>query len=541
MALHCPSCGAENLETAQLCYACGEAIDGTGADELIGTIMFDSYKLVRVLGQGGMAVVYLGRNQLTEQEVAIKMLPPELAAYAEVKTRFLEEARTLAKLEHPNIVHLINFAEDAGRLCLVMQYAEGETFEELIDRVEQVPPDEAVRISIQTLEGLSHAHANSVVHRDIKPSNIIVRTDGSVKVTDFGIAKITRDHKLTQTGQTMGTVRYMAPEQVRGSNVDLRSDLYSLGITCYEALVGEPPFDGESQFEVMQMHLTTEPTPPRQAGVNVSEELEQVLLKSMAKEPDDRYQTAKAFRQALAATPEGRRSPKSTRDMEAVEAAGVSSATATPDKRSKMGILALVLGLIVVVGVGATLYSLLSTGQDPGSHKQSSSPPPGMGPKKAKPSKPARHVALAKIAKTLGRWTVTKGYNRPHKLYVLSDRALNVDHLAQAYLTTARTAYHRLLKDQAIVYPVKVRRLTVVLVSKKLLNDRSLWPEDAPTVPRTFFYDAQKGLVFTVSDEEAEAHLRFAIALHFCPLEIDNRRCMELASVFQKNTQVALF
>ena len=255
--------------------------------------------------------------------------------------RVVLAGRTLAKLEHPNIVHLINFAEDAGRLCLVMQYAEGETLEELIDRVEQVPPDEAVRITMRTLDGLSHAHANGVVHRDIKPSNIIVRKDGAVKVTDFGIAKITRDHKLTQTGQTMGTVRYMAPEQVRGKDIDLRSDIYSLGITCYEALVGEPPFDGESQFEVMQMHLSTEPMPPREAGAQVSPELEAVLLKSMSKEPDERYQSAKEFRVALAGTPEGQKVPKQTRDLEPVNGAAFAHTIATPAKRSKMGVVAL--------------------------------------------------------------------------------------------------------------------------------------------------------------------------------------------------------
>jgi len=540
MALHCPQCGAENLDTAQLCYSCGEPIEGTGPDELIGTIMFDSYKLVRVLGQGGMAVVYLGRNQLTEQEVAIKMLPPELAAYAEVKTRFLEEARTLAKLEHPNIVHLINFAEDAGRLCLVMQYAEGETFEELIDRVEQVGAEEAVRITMQTLAGLSHAHRNNVVHRDIKPSNIIVRSDGSVKVTDFGIAKITRDHKLTQTGQTMGTVRYMAPEQVRGKDIDHRSDLYSLGISCYESLVGEPPFDGESQFEVMQMHLSTEPTPPREAGASISEELEEVLVKSMAKNPDDRYQTAKEFRLALATTPEGKRLPKPTRDFDPVTGASLATTSGTTVGRSRMGLVALVLGLVVVLGVGVTLYVLLGAKKEP-RHGSPGTASMGMGTPKTRPIRPARHIALTKILKDLGRWNVEKGYERPHRLYVLSDRALNVDHFAQAYLTTARTAYQRLLKDQAIVYTVKVRRLTVVLLSKKRLNDKKLWPVDAPVVERTFFYDAQKGLVFTVSDEDAEANLRFAIAVHFCPLEIDNKRCMELATTFKKNTQVDLF
>jgi hypothetical protein len=163
-----------------------------------------------------------------------------------------------------------------------------------------------------------------------------------------------------------------------------------------------------------------------------------------------------------------------------------------------------------------------------------------MGAVRVGPALPAHHVALDHIAKALGRWTVKKGYERPHELYVLADQALNADHFAQAYLTTARTAYKRLLKDQAIVYPVQVRPLTVVLVSRKLLNDKALWPVDGPDLERTFFYDAQKGLVFTVSDVDAEANLRYAIAVHFCPLEIDNRRCMELASTFKKQS-VPLF
>ncbi len=538
--LHCTACGAENLDTAQLCFSCGEPIEGKGPDELIGSTMFDSFKLVKVLGQGGMAVVYLGRNQLTEQEVAIKMLPPELAAYAEVKTRFLEEARTLAKLEHPNIVHLINFAEDSGRLCLVMQYAEGETLDELIDRVERVAPVEAVRITMQTLDGLAHAHENDVVHRDIKPSNIIVRPDGSVKVTDFGIAKITRDNKLTQTGQTMGTVRYMAPEQVRGSDIDHRSDLYSLGITCYEALVGEPPFDGESQFEVMQMHLTAEPRPPRELGAPISEELEAVLLKAMAKSPDDRFQSAKELRQALARTPEGLRVPRDTGAQLPVSPEGLAPTVAVPTRRSKAWLVALVLGLLVLAGVGVTLALTLGDEDRPSTPKEK--PKPGSEVSvKTGPALPAHHSSLDRIQKVIGRWKVRKGYERPHELYVYSDRLFHVDQFAQAYLTTARRAYERLLKDQAIVYHVKVRPLTVVLVRKRLLNDKKLWPEDPPAVERTFFYDAEKGLVFSVSDEDAEANLRFAIAVHFCPLEIDNRRCMELANKFKASSKVTLY
>ncbi|MFH2006337.1 MAG: serine/threonine-protein kinase [bacterium] len=541
MALHCTACGAENLETAQLCYSCGEPIAGRGPEELIGTIMFDSFKLTRVLGQGGMAVVYLGVNQLTEQEVAIKMLPPELAAYAEVKSRFLEEARTLAKLEHPNIVHLINFAEDVGRLCLVMQYAEGETFEELIERLEKVPPDEAVRVAYQVLDGLAHAHSENVVHRDIKPSNIIVRADGSVKVTDFGIAKITRDNKLTQTGQTMGTVRYMAPEQVRGKDIDARTDLYSLGVSLYEAVVGEPPFDGESQFEVMQMHLSTEPRPPREAGADISPQLEAVILKSLAKGQDQRFQSAREMRQALFATPEGKAVRRRvTRESIALAstAAAIEPATAEAPK-SRVTLIAVVLGLVVLLAGAATLYFVLRRGKRPPQSPKRSRP--AAMHVKVSPALPADHSALTAIGHDVGQWPVKRRFGAPHELYVFADRSVDVDRLAQTYLTTARSEYKRLLTDKAITYEVKVRPLTIALVSHTRLNDRRLWTVDTPSFERTYFYDAQKGLLFSVSDKPfAETKLRYTLAIHFCPLQIDNARCAELARSFETNAKVDL-
>jgi serine/threonine-protein kinase len=155
-------------------------------------------------------------------------------------------------LEHPNIVGLNNFTETGGRLCLIMSFVAGKTFEQMILDGKQVDPQETVRVGIEVCKALEYAHGQNVIHRDIKPSNVLVRPDGAVKVTDFGIAKILGQTRLTSTGQTMGTVRYMSPEQVRGKALDNRSDLYSLGITLYEALAGVTPFDGENQFDIMQ-------------------------------------------------------------------------------------------------------------------------------------------------------------------------------------------------------------------------------------------------------------------------------------------------
>src|SRR6185312_6578774 len=268
----------------------GKALEGP--ERLIGSRVLD-FELKAVIGSGGMSVVYRGEHRVTGQAVAIKILPPELAVHEELKARFVEEARVLAKLEHPNIVHLNNFTEAGGRLCLVMQYVEGVTFESMIVTRGKVAPDEALKVGIEVCRALEYAHAHGVVHRDIKPSNVLVRPDGAVKVTDFGIAKMIGNSRLTSTGQTMGTVRYMSPEQVRGKAADARSDIYSLGITIYEALAGTTPFDGENHFDIMQQHLRNRPPPLARflkgSGATVPPAVEKALVVALEKNAADRY------------------------------------------------------------------------------------------------------------------------------------------------------------------------------------------------------------------------------------------------------------
>lgn len=298
--MKCPSCTADVIEVDVKCGQCGALLAPTGANRMIGHIVLGTYEIVDVLGQGGMSVVFKAMHTLTNQEVALKILPPELAAHTQVKSRFVEEAKALAALDHPNIVHLYNFGQDDGSFVLAMQYVQGQTWERLIMASGRLDWRASARIAIDVLRALEYAHGRGVVHRDMKPSNVLIRShDHAATVMDFGIAKMTTSTKLTATGQTMGTVRYMSPEQVRGQDVDFRTDIYSLGATLYESLVGDSPFLGDTQFDIMTKHLSELPKPPSALGVAVPEPVEAALLRSLAKRAEDRFDSAREMRTVL--------------------------------------------------------------------------------------------------------------------------------------------------------------------------------------------------------------------------------------------------
>lgn len=300
--MNCPSCQGEVFDVDVKCQHCGAALGATGAHRMLGAVVLGTYELVDVLGQGGMSVVFKARHTMTQQEVALKILPPELAAHSQVKSRFLEEAKALAALDHPNIVHLYNFGQENGSFVLAMQYVQGRTWERLILENERLDWKVTCRIAVDVLKALEYAHGRGVVHRDMKPSNVLVReTDGAATVMDFGIAKMTTSTKLTATGQTMGTVRYMSPEQVRGQEVDLRTDIYSLGATIFESLVGDTPFDGSTHFEIMTKHLSEAPKRPSTLGVALPREVEDALMRSLAKKAEDRFESARDMRKIFEA------------------------------------------------------------------------------------------------------------------------------------------------------------------------------------------------------------------------------------------------
>ncbi|MEO8704844.1 MAG: serine/threonine-protein kinase [Kofleriaceae bacterium] len=296
----CPTCGVEVLDIDVKCTSCGAVLGASGAHRMLGQIMLGQYELVDVLGQGGMSVVFKGKHKMTEQEVALKILPPELAAHSQVKSRFLDEAKALAALDHANIVHLYNFGQENGFFVLAMQFVAGRTWERLIVENKRLDWQTSCKVCIDVLRALEYAHGRGVVHRDMKPSNVLVRKhDGSAMVMDFGIAKMTTSTRLTATGQTMGTVRYMSPEQVRGQEVDHRTDIYSLGATLYESLVGDTPFDGSTHFEIMTKHLSEPPKRPSTLGVEVPMQVEDALMRSLAKRADDRFDSAREMRKIL--------------------------------------------------------------------------------------------------------------------------------------------------------------------------------------------------------------------------------------------------
>jgi eukaryotic-like serine/threonine-protein kinase len=256
------------------------------------------YEILAVLGIGGMGRVFKVRNVISDRVEAMKILLPDLAGRQELAERFLREIKVLASLNHPNIAALRTALTLENRLVMVMEYVEGRT---LAERLEQgaIPAGDALNYIDQVLDALKYAHEQKVIHRDIKPSNMMLTPQGIVKVMDFGIARSGTDHALTSTGTTLGSLYYMSPEQVKGEGTDARSDLYSVGVSLYEMVTGQRPFQADSDFSVMAAHLQQQPKPPVELRSDLPEGLNEIILIAMVKDPGQRFQSATAFRAAL--------------------------------------------------------------------------------------------------------------------------------------------------------------------------------------------------------------------------------------------------
>ncbi len=256
------------------------------------------YRIVARLGRGGIGTVYQAVDQTLEREVAIKVINPGLTE-SDLLKRFRAEAITLARLNHPNIATLYELGQHGDELLMVMEFVRGETFDKLSERVGPMPFERAAQLIAQVLDALGHAHHVGIVHRDIKPANLILSESGVVKVMDFGIARMVGTEHLTDDGTMMGNPAYMAPEQVMGTEVDGRADLYSVGVILFRMLTGHLPFKADTVVALVEKQVKDPPTPLRQYRAELPAWCEQILDRALAKPPEARYQTADEFRSAL--------------------------------------------------------------------------------------------------------------------------------------------------------------------------------------------------------------------------------------------------
>jgi serine/threonine protein kinase len=318
------------------------------------------YRIERPLGHGGMATVYLGRDTELERPVAIKLLAENLAGDDEFRRRFVREAKLAARLSDPNVVSVYDAGEDDGRPYIVMEHVDGETFADLLARKGRLPPDGARELASQAASGLAHAHAAGLVHRDVKPQNLILRRDGTVKIADFGIARAAETTSITVAGTVLGTAAYLAPEQAMGEEVTAAADVYSLGAVLYELLTGRPPFEFETLADLADRQRRMEVTPVRDLAPEVPPELEDVVMRCLARNPAYRPASAGELARLLSGS-----EPK-TQPLHQSTTVQAPARTWLPDRRK------LWLALAGVVALAAILLAVAFAGR--GSH--SSSPPP---------------------------------------------------------------------------------------------------------------------------------------------------------------------
>ena len=268
------------------------------------TILLDNrYEIIKEIGVGGMAKVYKAKDRLLGRFVAIKVLKDQYAEDDEFAKKFENEAQSAARLSHINIVNVYDIGKDMlnGKLIqyIVMEYVEGETLKDLIDREKVLENHDIIDYSTQIAQALKSAHDSGIVHRDIKPQNILIDKYGLCKVTDFGIARVSSNATITYTSSILGTVHYISPEQAKGKIVDLKSDLYSLGAVMYEMATGKVPFDADNSVGIAVMHIQDDPIPPREINPNLSKHLNYIIMKLLKKDPTERFQNATELIEAL--------------------------------------------------------------------------------------------------------------------------------------------------------------------------------------------------------------------------------------------------
>ena len=266
---------------------------------MIGTLLLNRYKLLEKIGEGGMGIVYKARCTLLDRFVAVKILKSELNDCEDFITRFKREANSIASLSHSNIVNVYDVGSENNINFIVMEYINGKTLKQIIQKNVRLSPLKTLDIAFQIAKALECAHKNNIIHRDIKPDNILITEDNIVKLTDFGIAKVTDSVTITNPNKIVGSVHYFSPEQAKGKFVDCRTDIYSLGIVMYQMTTGQVPYNAEIPISVAVMHIQEPVIPPKEVIADIPKNINAVILKALEKEPINRFQTAKELADIL--------------------------------------------------------------------------------------------------------------------------------------------------------------------------------------------------------------------------------------------------
>jgi serine/threonine protein kinase/Tfp pilus assembly protein PilF len=304
MSNKCPKCNTDNPDTLKFCGECGtqlpsikdidvtETIEAPKGELTRGTTLANRYEIIEELGKGGMGRVYRVEDTKLKQEVALKLIKPEIAKDKKTIERFRNELKLAREIAHRNVCRMYDLNEEKGAHYITMEYVRGEDLRSLIRRIGQLPIRKSISISKQICEGLAEAHGSGVVHRDLKSNNIMIDKEGNVRIMDFGIARSLEAKGITGAGVMIGTPEYMSPEQVEGKEVDQRSDIYSLGVILYEMVTGRLPFKGDTTLSIAVKHKSETPPNPKWLNPQIHESLSHLILKCMEKEKENRYQKA---------------------------------------------------------------------------------------------------------------------------------------------------------------------------------------------------------------------------------------------------------